>query len=268
MSKIGTLRKLLVALLHEHEQDGTIPTNGRFLFYELVQRVVLSKEKTGARRPEQDMIDALKDIRDDRRIPWDWLVDETRSVEDYTGYASIQEGMLAILPGIKLDPWHGEAPLILTESRSLAGVLRPVANKYRVRIASTNGQVGGFLHTDIAPLLWRDARVGYLGDFDLSGGHIEDNTQRVLEQKVGKLDWKRVALTKTQVEFHKLPVIQKPDRRFKPTRWHDAVETEAISQRVLIEILSAWLEQLLPEPLARVQEREEDERKRIAKLIS
>jgi hypothetical protein len=157
MSKIGKLRGLLVELLREHEQDGTIPTNARFLFYELVQRGHLSKERRGARRPDQEMIDALRDIRKDGQIPWDWIVDETRSLEDHTGHDSIREGMLAYLPHIKLDPWNDEAPMILTESRSLAGVLRDIAREYRVRIASTNGQVGGFLRTDIAPRLWPGA---------------------------------------------------------------------------------------------------------------
>jgi hypothetical protein len=46
-SKIGTLRDLLFALLQEHERDGAIPTNARFLYYELVQRGQLSKERTG-----------------------------------------------------------------------------------------------------------------------------------------------------------------------------------------------------------------------------
>ena len=52
-SKIGTLRDLLLALLQEHEQDGALPTNARFLYYELVQRGHLIKERTGARRPDQ-----------------------------------------------------------------------------------------------------------------------------------------------------------------------------------------------------------------------
>ena len=51
-SKIGALRDLLFDLLQEHQRDGTIPTNARFLYYELVQRGQLSKEKTGARRPD------------------------------------------------------------------------------------------------------------------------------------------------------------------------------------------------------------------------
>ena len=128
------------------------PTRGSCI-YELVQRGQFSKVRTGARRTDQNLHDALIDIREDGRIPWDWIVDETRSVEDYTGYRSIKQGVLARLPYTDLDPWRGRAPLILTESRSLAGVLRPIVIEHCDRIAPTNGQCGGFLRTDIAPLL-------------------------------------------------------------------------------------------------------------------
>src|SRR5215813_11850406 len=142
-SKIGALRAILFALLEEHERDGALPTSARFLYYELVQRGQLSKEKTGARRPDQNLHDALTDIREDGRIPWDWIVDETRSLDDYTGYKTVKQGMLAKLPYVGIDPWGGQAPMILTESRSLAGVLRHIVVDYRARVASTNGQCGG-----------------------------------------------------------------------------------------------------------------------------
>jgi hypothetical protein len=45
------------------------------------------------------------------------------------------------------------------------------------------------------------------------------------------------------------------------------VETEAISQCVLIDILRAWLDALLPEPLTRVQEREVRQRQQIEALL-
>jgi hypothetical protein len=172
-SKIGALRAILLALLEEHERDGALPTSARFLYYELVQRSQLSKERTGARRPDQNLHDALTDIREDGRIPWDWIVDETRSLDDYTGYPSIKQGVLAKLPYIKLDPWRGRAPMILTEARSVAGVQRPTVSDYRCRIAATNGQCGGFLRTEIAPMLRPGDRVLYFGDWDLSGNQIE-----------------------------------------------------------------------------------------------
>jgi len=88
-----------------------------------------------------------------------------------------------VLAYVRLDPWRGNAPLILTESRSLRGVLRSIVIEYRACIASTNGQVGGFLHTDIAPKLQQGARVLYLGDYELSGGQIEDAPGAFLNTK-------------------------------------------------------------------------------------
>jgi hypothetical protein len=269
VSKIGALRDLLFALLQEHERDGMIPTNARFLYYELVTRRHLSKERTGARRPDQDLHDALTDLREEGRIPWNWIVDETRSLDDYTGYATIKQGVLSKLPYIKLDCWRERAPLILTESRSLTGVLRHIVTEYRARIASTNGQCGGFLRTEIAPTLQAGDRIIYLGDLDLSGDQIEANTRRVLEQGVGgELDWERLALTREQVTAYNLPVITKHDRRYKDGRPHEAVETEAISQRVLVEILRDRLDELLPESLSRVQEREKRQRRAVSALIN
>jgi hypothetical protein len=268
-SAIGDVRTALIDLLHEHERDGALPTSARFLFYELLQRRVLSKERNGARRPDQILHDALTDIREDGRIPWEWIVDETRQIEDYSGYASVFEGVLAQLPYIRLDPWRGRSPFILTESRSLAGVLRDIASEYRVRIASTNGQVGGFLHTDIAPRLGPGDVVGYFGDFDLSGGQIEANTRRVLEREIGgEFDWSRIALTEEQVEQYDLPRIMKRDRRYKNGGGeHEAVETEALSQTTLIEMLRAWLDDLLPQPFERVLEREARQRRRIERHL-
>ena len=138
----------------------------------------------------------------------------------------------------------------------------------RARIASTNGQCGGLLRTDVAPQLRPGMRVLYLGDYDLSGDLIESNTRRVLEQEIGgALRWERLALTRQQVEDYNLPRIIKRDRRYRDGHPHEAVETEAISQRVLIDILRTRLNELLPEPLTRVQEREKRQRRQIERLL-
>ena len=70
------------------------------------------------------MSDALTDLRENGDVPWEWIVDETRSLDDFRGASTLREWMLDVLPAARLDPWAGDAPLILTESGSLAGVLR------------------------------------------------------------------------------------------------------------------------------------------------
>jgi hypothetical protein len=255
----------------------------RFLFYELVQRREISKQAEGARRADQIVIDALMDLRETGQVAWDDIVDETRSLEDYVGFVSIKNAAVSYIENvIELDPWKGEAPMIITESRSLCGALRPIAREFRCRIAPTNGQCGGFLRTGIAPELTAGSRVLYLGDYDLAGDLIEDNTHRVLkdivarrsrdrghlfEPALGWLRWERLALTEEQVEEHDLPTITKRDKRYKDGRPHEAVETEALRQTVLMDILRERLTELLPESLGRVHERERRERKRLIALL-
>ena len=51
-SKIGALRTTLLALLEEHERDGTIPTNARFLFYEKRVLIDILRARLDALLPE------------------------------------------------------------------------------------------------------------------------------------------------------------------------------------------------------------------------
>jgi hypothetical protein len=104
MSKISSVRDALIELLHEHEREDALPTSARFLFYELVARSVISKERDGSRRPDQIMTDALTQLREDGQIPWDWIVDETRMLDDYSGSPSIKQAVLDYLPAARLDP--------------------------------------------------------------------------------------------------------------------------------------------------------------------
>jgi hypothetical protein len=276
MSKIEILRQHVMRLYNEHLAASMLPTSIRFLFYELVALTIVAKQASGVlkpgavgqRRPDQDVIDAITSLRESGDIPWNAIVDETRSINNYTGWSSIADGVSAYLDTLELDPWDGAAALILTESRSLAGVLRALMREYRVMIAPTNGQTNGFLRNDVAPLIGVRTRVLYLGDWDFSGGHIEANTRSVLERAIGRdLVWERLALTEAQVNDRtlNLTVIDKFDRRTRTT--HPSVETEALSQQRIVSIVRTRLDMLLPEPLEDVHEREEAERGRLRELL-
>lgn len=101
--------------------------------------------------------------------------------------------------------------------------------------------------TDVAPALAPGQRVLYLGDFDLCGDQIEANTRRTLAEHTDERRWERVALTEEQVDTHGLPplVISKPDRRYKPTRYYEAAETEALGQGLIVDLLRAPLDDVL-----------------------
>jgi hypothetical protein len=41
-----------------------------------------------------DIIDALTSLRERQLVPWQWIVDETRFVDNYTGYPDLATGLL------------------------------------------------------------------------------------------------------------------------------------------------------------------------------
>ena len=272
-TKAGRLQRACLDLLLEHEADGALPTSIRFLFYELVSRGIVPKAYPAgrSRTPSQDVSVAVKHLREAGIVPWGWIVDETRTLHSQHYASSVYDYVADILPGARLDLWNGEPPpLALCESRSLAGVLRDIAATYLCPIAATSGQTGGFLHTMVGPMVQQHAdiqRVFYLGDLDLSGGHIEENTRKVLED-YAPLRWERLAITDVQVHEHGLTRVMKTDKRFQPPRTHPAVETEALRQQEIQRILTDRLDAELPEPLPVVREREERQRVLVRERLS
>jgi hypothetical protein len=275
-TKAGRLQRAVLALYHEHVRNGALPTSGRFLFYELEDRGIVPKvyrKPDGtprARTPAQDISDALTHLREVGLVPWSDIVDETRTLDMWGYGASVADYALAAVESARIDLWASEKPpLILCESRSLAGVLRPIAQRYLCPIASTNGQAGGFLHTAVAPLVQYVRRVLYLGDYDLSGGHIEDNTRKVLSE-YGVLDWEKVAITGVQVREHgyEADAVQKVDHRYRPPRRFHAVETERLGQVPLTELLRGALDSELPEPLDDVLARQAEQRVRVREALA
>jgi hypothetical protein len=92
----------------------------------------------------------------------------------------------------------------------------------------------------------RHERVLYVGDFDLSGGHIEHSFRDRSEALSGlELDWRRVALTRQQVEANNLSVIPKWDGRGRA--YFEAVETKALDQSILLPLIDRALADLLPQ---------------------
>jgi hypothetical protein len=262
----GRLQREYLGRLHAHErQPDGLPTSVRFIFYEFVKDGLVAKDKKGGRRPDQDIQEAIFHLREKGIVPWDWIADETRQLHEWQYAPCVADYVADAVDRARIDLWAGERPpMVLTESRSLGGVLRNLAYQHLAPIAATNGQVGGFLRTDVAPALIPGQRVLYLGDFDWQGGQIEANTRSVLERLIGgELDWQRVALTEEQVRRHRLPVINKADHRYKPVRYHDAVECEALNQSFIVRLVRNHLDFLLSEPLADVLEREEAQRAKV-----
>jgi hypothetical protein len=294
-SKAGKMRKACYDLLLRHYRRDELPTNGRFVFYELEQEGALPKHddsinpKTGERRvrkPSQDMADALMDLRKAGLIPWDWLTDETRDVSVWRYAGTAADYLRDSVDMVRLDLWDGEQPpLIISESRAVKGALEELAAQYLVPITATGGQCGGFTVTDIVPLLHDHRHVLYIGDYEQRGpaDQIEGNTRRYIEQHAERFfddrSWRKIALTDEQVnedtetgERLRRLAIEKLDRRYKPARPYQAIECEALGQGAIVSLVRVNLDEELRwrglEPLEAVQVREVAERQEMARRLA
>jgi hypothetical protein len=271
-TRAAALQRACLERMLAHKASGSLPTSATFIFYELEGLGVVTKNPINSRTGEprkrtdrQNVSDALMALREAETIPWGWISDETRSVSVWEYTDNVDDLVDDALTAGRLDLWDGNPPpLIITESRSLKGVLEQLAYEYLVPIGATNGQTGGFLHTDVIPLLEADdRRILYLGDLDHQGGQIEENTRHVLVRELCReLDWQRLAITEEQVAERKLTPVKKADRRYRPARVADAWETEALGQDTVVTLVRERLDELLPEPIADVRVREQEQKQR------
>jgi hypothetical protein len=275
-TKHGRLQRACLELLREHERNGDIPTNGRFLFYELEQRGVIPKKYDGinpdtgkkwARTPLQDVSVATMRLRESGVIPWHWIEDESRQVDVWRYADTVIDYLLDTIPLARIDLWGGEPPpLLIFESRAAQGVTRSLAYEYLTPTTATGGQCGGHIVNRIVPLLrGNNRRVLYISDHELRGpaDQIEQNTKRYIEEHTGRTfgpgEWTKIALTEQQVKASprlRRLAITKLDKRYKPPKEYEAIECEALGQGVLVRLIRKHLDSLLPEPLDIVRERE------------
>jgi hypothetical protein len=148
-TKAGRLQRACLDLLHERNRRGEIPTNGRFMFYELEQRGVTPKKYDGinpkmgikfTRTPLQDVSVATMHVREHGLVPWSWIEDESRTLPEWRYAATAVDYLRDTVPRARIDLWADEEPpLFICESRATAGVLRNLSYEYLVPIAATGG---------------------------------------------------------------------------------------------------------------------------------
>jgi hypothetical protein len=182
------------------------PITGRGIGYKLfTQGLIPSMSKPDMQRVYR----LLREAREQGTIPWEWIVDETRSIERVATWDDPEDYARCVARSYRRDFWNQQPHRIQvwSEKGTVRGVLQPVLDHYATGFVPVHGFSSATLTHDVAedddgrPLV-----VLYVGDYDPSGLYMSevDLPARFARYDGDHIKLKRIALTREQVRPSRL----------------------------------------------------------------
>lgn len=176
-------------------------------------------------------------------IPWEWIVDESRSLESEPSWLDIKQYADVVKRSYRKDYWRYQERkvIIISEKATVSGILRPVLEEYGVPFMALHGFNSATKVHELAAESAADERMHvflYVGDYDCSGMHM---SEKDLPQRLGKyganaFEFRRIALIDDDLDD--LPSFEA--KEFDPRyRWYvemfgeEAWELDAMNPNVL-----------------------------------
>jgi hypothetical protein len=237
------------------------PITGRGIGYKMFTAGLISSM---SRNEMQRVYRLLKEAREQDIIPWEWIVNETRSLERTATWDDPEQYARAVARSYRRDFWN-QQPVrveVWSEKGTVRGVLQPVLDEYAVGFRVMHGFSSATSVYDVAQDDdGRDLIALYVGDFDPSGlfMSVMDLPDRLSEYGGYHVTVKRIALTRAQVRG--LPSFPATDKRKDPRYgWfsshygRDCWELDAMDPRDLRDCVEAAIkEQIEPEAWERCE---------------
>jgi hypothetical protein len=192
------------------------PITGRGIGYKLFTAGLIPSM---ARSEMQRVYRLLKEAREEDIIPWEWIVDETRSLERTSTWTNPAAYARCVARSYRRDFWD-QQPVrveVWSEKGTVRGVLAPVLDEYAVGFRVMHGFSSATSVHDVAEDDdGRDLIALYVGDYDPSGLFMseQDLPSRLAEYDGHHVEVRRIALTRTQVSD--LPSFPVTDKRKDP----------------------------------------------------
>ncbi len=176
------------------------PTTVRGVCYQLFARgLIESMAKNETARVSR----ILTEAREEGRIPWEWITDETREPETISTWSNPAQVLGAASRQYRKDHWtlQPQDVEVWSEKGTVRGALAPILDEFAVTFRVFHGFASATAVNEIATQTRRPLIALYVGDWDPSGLHMseQDLPQRLI--KYGALaELRRVALVQEDLE--------------------------------------------------------------------
>jgi hypothetical protein len=182
--------------------EAAQPITGRGIGYKLFTAGLIPSMSVN---DMQKVYRLLKEAREENIIPWEYIVDENRTLERTPTWNDPEEYAECTVRYYRRDFWN-QQPVrceVWSEKGTIRGVLDPVLDEYAVGFRVMHGFSSATTIYDVAqndddrPLI-----VLYVGDFDPSGLYMseEDLPTRLAKYDGDHVRLKRIALTPNQTQ--------------------------------------------------------------------
>jgi len=196
--------------------EASQPITGRGIGYKLfVARLIASMAKPEMKRVYRLLLLA----REGGNIPWPWIVDETRELEQCSSWDNAADFIRTVSRAYRRDFWNQQPKRVQvwSEKSTVSGVLAPVLHEYGVGFRVVHGFSGATpVHETAQDSDGRLLIILYVGDYDPSGMYMSerDLPERFAEYDGDHIILKRIALRREQLDV--LPSFPASDKRKDP----------------------------------------------------
>lgn len=162
-----------IEAMHKIAEESQ-PITGRGVGYKLFS---LNLIPSMSRNDMQGVYRLLKEAREEGTIPWEWIVDETRELEQIQTWDNPAKYMRAVARSYRLDFWQQQPKRVevWSEKGTIRGVLQPVLDEFGVGFRVMHGFGSATTINDVSQS--DDSRpltILYIGDFDPSGMYMSE----------------------------------------------------------------------------------------------
>ena len=243
-------RQIFEALERDH------PQSVRHVFYLMTDPRLPEPVEKSDKRGYRHVQSRIVKMRRDGRLPYDWIVDATRTGYFTPTYRNASDFIRSVAGTYRDDIWAGSDTYceVWVESRSIAGIIREDCREMAVSLYPAGGFSSISLAYEAAQTMnfyaaGKRAVVFYIGDFDPAGVLIDQSLERELRSHLDPgidLEFVRLGITPGQVEQFNLPTKPRKegDRRARHVEF--TVEAEAMPAGVMRQLLRDHVEVLLP----------------------
>ena len=237
--------------------DGVGATPAPWLSDEADLKAKVAKARAAGKRPpskprtpRQDVSYDVQWLIDHGLVAESAVVDLSRNLIDHWAPLNLRDDVRDYAANRTLRPWALDQPqpVIIVESRSLAGAIEGTIQRYAGLLVPLGGMPGRSYLRELNGMVDPKAPIAYLGDYNKPGDDISAHVRGWLgshgwEDRRGR--WTLLAVT--DADARRLPSKLKIDGRTRAgTPGRPSIEAEALGTTTIRNRVTGWLDRFLP----------------------